>query len=180
MKKRRIAVIAFMLVAALTLGIGYAVLTDTLSIGADLTANTSGSAKEFDEDVKFLSVTPDAESAGKVSGEISADGDSITLSITEGALSTAGSSVKVTIVIENQSTEFDPTISAPAVAITGTDAAEFTVTTNWGTDPKVIDKSDGATHGQISFDLTITLNGSAVKARSARLDITFSATYNET
>ena len=179
MKKRRIAVVAFMLVAVLTLGIGYAVLTDTLTIGADLTANTSGSSKEFDADVQFASVTPDAASAGKVSGVISTDGDNITLTLTEGALSTAGSSVKVTIVIENQSTEFDPTISAPAIAITGTDAAEFEATTTWGDDPKVIAKSDGTDHGQISFDLVITLKGSAVKARSARLDITFSATYNE-
>jgi hypothetical protein len=181
MKKRRIAVIAFMLVAVMALGVGYAVLNDTLSIGADLTASTGASAKEFDEDVYFSKGEgKTTDDKAKVTSVVFTDSsDTATINFDANAFSTAGDTVTLVFTITNTSTEFNPTVSVPTIHITGTDASQFDATTDWGTSAKVIDKAVGGVNGEITFELTVKLLNSAAKARSARLDITFSASYND-
>lgn len=53
MKNRKIVVTAFLLVAVMLLGVGYAALTDTLTITGDLKTDTTVAMDEFDADVYF-------------------------------------------------------------------------------------------------------------------------------
>lgn len=62
MKNRRIVLIAFMLVAVLTMGIGFAAYSTTLAING--TTAVSAEAVEFTEDVQFTAVTSSNEAFG--------------------------------------------------------------------------------------------------------------------
>ncbi|MBO5879204.1 MAG: hypothetical protein J6Q68_01460 [Clostridia bacterium] len=53
MKKRRLAVVAFMLIAVLTIGVGYAALTDLLTIRGSVEINSSTANVAFDEKIYF-------------------------------------------------------------------------------------------------------------------------------
>ena len=53
MKKRRTMIVALILVATLTIGIGYANFTDELSANATANVNTDASKAAFDADVHF-------------------------------------------------------------------------------------------------------------------------------
>ncbi len=56
MKNRRIAICAFVLIAAMVVGIGYASLTDTLAVTGDLEMSQSSIQVALDEDVYFTGV----------------------------------------------------------------------------------------------------------------------------
>ena len=53
MKNRKIVIVAFLLIATLLLGIGYAALTDTLDITGSADVNVSDLEKEYEEDIYF-------------------------------------------------------------------------------------------------------------------------------
>lgn len=53
MFKRRSVIAAFLVVALLAVGVGFAAVSDTLSIGGMLQATKSGAETQFDVDVKF-------------------------------------------------------------------------------------------------------------------------------
>ena len=94
MKKKKLAVAAFVTAAALTLGIGYAALSDSMQI--DGTMNVNGGTA-FDADIYFTSA-----------GEVDATGYTATIatdkdkaSFTVSGLSGAGESVTIPFVISN-------------------------------------------------------------------------------
>ena len=66
MKNRRIVLIAFMLVAALTMGIGFAAYSTTLAVHG--TTAVSAEAIDFTQDVKFAGVTSSNEAFGTATG----------------------------------------------------------------------------------------------------------------
>ena len=53
MKNRRITLAAFLLIAVLVMGIGFAAVTDNLEINGEASANTTEATKDFDADVYF-------------------------------------------------------------------------------------------------------------------------------
>ena len=63
MKKRRIIILAFMLIAVMVVGIGFAAYSTTLTING--TTAVSAEALEFTEDVQFVSVTTSNEAFGR-------------------------------------------------------------------------------------------------------------------
>ena len=75
MKNRRIALIAFMLVAVLTMGIGFAAYSTTLAIHG--TTAVSAEAIEFTEDVQFTHAT----SSNEAFGTATADGQTATFTV---------------------------------------------------------------------------------------------------
>jgi hypothetical protein len=62
MKKRRIIILAFMLIAVMVVGIGFAAYSTTLAIHG--TTAVSAEALQFTEDVQFTSVTSSNEAFG--------------------------------------------------------------------------------------------------------------------
>ena len=64
MKNRRIVVVAFLLAAVMLLGVGYAVLTDTLDVTGSADVDVNGLNAEFEEDIYFSAAV-----ANKAAGE---------------------------------------------------------------------------------------------------------------
>ncbi len=99
MKNRRIAIVAFMLVATLTLGIGYAAITDVLDFQGTAKVTAQQASEAFDLDVYFSEVT--ASQDGSYTTRINADNnDKITFTITSG-LNGQGDKVVIPAVIAN-------------------------------------------------------------------------------
>ena len=59
MKNRKVIVTAFLLVAVMLLGVGYAAVSDTLNFGGDATISGDQAQHEFDVDVKITAVSED-------------------------------------------------------------------------------------------------------------------------
>lgn len=57
MKNRKFIVVAFMLVACMIVGVGYAVLTDTLNLEGDAEVSHTNAENAFDGDVYFSAVS---------------------------------------------------------------------------------------------------------------------------
>ena len=134
--KRRSIIALFLIVAMLTIGVGYANLTDTLTIASEATIKT------FDEYVHFVSAnTTNAEYA---TAEILTDDDTAKVTVTEDMHKFE--TVALTFVIEN-------TYSQPVdVSLTISDRNEnFTISPEWSS--QVIDP-DG---GTVTLTLNITL-----------------------
>ena len=101
MKKRRTAIIAFLLCACLAIGAGYATVTDTLVVNG--TANVKqATADDFDLDVYFTG-TPTVTTTGEGDEDsIAIDAENNDLAtITVNSLQTVGDVATFTIEIEN-------------------------------------------------------------------------------
>ena len=59
MRNRKVIVTAFLLVAVMLLGVGYAAVSDTLNFGGDATISGDQAQHEFDVDVKITAVSED-------------------------------------------------------------------------------------------------------------------------
>ncbi len=127
MKKRRFAIVAFLLCACLAIGAGYAALTDALSMTGYAEVKTTQSSSVFDEKIYFKSATAPTTAAGTTTGTSGVadtasvsgtDPDVATFSINSLALKDEYATF--TFVIENTS-EFDAniTISKQPTANTG-------------------------------------------------------------
>lgn len=92
MKNRRTTLIAFVLIAALCVGIGYAALTDTLTIGGTISAN----ANPLDAAVYFTSVDSfvksHSDATGVPSGTVTSN-DTISFTIPAQTLINEGDTV---------------------------------------------------------------------------------------
>ena len=60
-KNRRVVVVAFLLCAALLLGVGYATLTDLLTINGSAEVNQAAAQEAFNQDIYFLSAVADKD-----------------------------------------------------------------------------------------------------------------------
>ena len=137
MKNRKIVVVAFLLIAMLLLGIGYAALTDTLTINGDLKADTSVSQGEFDADIYFSATSVVKDDTGnQAASQILEGRDDAT--ITAKHFTTAGQTVIVKFTITNDSTEFASRLTPSTLVVTNGTEGEpgehtpvFTVKWSW-------------------------------------------------
>ncbi len=181
MKNRKIVVIAFLVVAAMLLGIGYAALTDTLTITGDLKADTSVSQPEFDADIYFSSTSVISDDTGnKAASQILEGRDDA--KITAQHFTTAGQTVKVKFTIANDSTEFAARLTPTVLTVTnGTEGTEnehesiFTVAWSWNensVDNSVFDLQPGQTK---DLWVTIVLDVTPTEAHTANFNVAFNA-----
>ena len=130
MKNRRIVIVAFLLVAVLVMGIGYAALTDNLFIKGEATLAATSAQSTFEEDIYFkdvdvLSTTGTVATADTV--VIGAtDNDSATFYIH--SLGQKNEYVVFKFTIANDSDEFDAVVSLDAGFPTTTDVNNFDIT----------------------------------------------------
>ncbi len=132
MKKRRIAIASFLLIAVLVMGIGFATLTDNLFIKGEASLATTSAQSDFDADVRFKAAvvventggtntaTPDSAVVGET------DKDSATFYVK--SLGKKDESVTFKFTIENVSDEFDAKITLDTGYPTTTDATNFDIT----------------------------------------------------
>ena len=99
MKKRRLVIVAFLLIAAIALGVGYATLSTTLVIDGVAAIKTDGAKTEYDEDVYFKSGTANATGIDGVT--IPTGGKTATVTID--SLKLEGNTATFTFVVESTS-----------------------------------------------------------------------------
>lgn len=136
MKNRKRVVVAFLLVAVLCLGIGYAALTDELTIGGTL--NLAGNnmenqeaAKEWDEDIYFLETITKQTAVGKADNSKytaernASDYDKIDVTVDKGCLSVKGDAIEFEATIKNDNTDYAAEITWDATTDITVDKDEF-------------------------------------------------------
>ena len=109
MKKRKVAVVSFLAAAALTCGIGYAVVSDTLDIQGTADVDIAGLNTEFNKDVYFLPGTENItiSDSTKATASINTDNND-KASFTVSGLLNENDSVSIIYTIQNDS---DHTVS---------------------------------------------------------------------
>ena len=175
MKNRKVIVTAFLLVAVMLLGVGYAAVSDTLDIQgtADITATDAG--ETLNEDVYFVgvmngSVQVDAITAADDLGYTahinSQDNDMAHFTIS--CLEKAGDSVTIVYVVKNDSTN-DVTL-----ALKNSTSTEpiFTVETELDNGATKIVPAGGTT----TVEVTVSLNADPTDAVTSAFTIGITAT----
>ena len=179
MKNRNTVIVAFLLVATMLLGIGYAELNDVLEINGTAAVSATAAEKVFDEDVYFSAVSDVTRtstntniSAGAATAEIDgSDSDKGTISIPDGVLMATGDKITVTYTIHNAG---DLAASVAKPVISNDNELYFTVTTNWGDEAKNL-----ASGANITVEVTIALVKTPVETQSAEFGISFNATSTD-
>ena len=124
MKQRKTVIVAFLLAAVLLLGVGYAALTDTLTIDGSAGVSYDDASEAFDEDIYFSKVI----SGTGCTAEINADPDTGTITVTDGALKEVGDEVIATYTIKSDS-DLPVTVTRPT--INNSNEEYFTVVDSW-------------------------------------------------
>ncbi len=169
MKNRKIVVVAFMLVAVLTLGVGYAALTDTLSLTGYANVGIEGATADFDSKIYFSSAEATSSTGTSATADTASvsttDADVASFSINKLALS--GQYSIFTFTVKNES-EFDATIAVTQQA-----------TANTGYFTTVVEFPNGTTvaaGGTLSFTVKTTLIENVTETVTANTTIKLSAT----
>ena len=166
MKKRRSLVISLLLVAALTLGIGYASLTDDLAITGSAAIDSNDAKSAFAEDVYF---TKAVVTEGRATAEIVADdnneaNDKVIITVPKGVLKGEGDSVICTLEISNVG-DLDALVTLDGVDVKNT--TYFQVTTSWD---KLGNQSTLAAKDNV--DLVVTIK--CIRTPTSDVSTTFS------
>ena len=148
MKNRKTVVVAFLLVAAMLLGVGYAALTDVLDINGSATINQSAAEDAFDMDVYFSAAVANEE--GNTASVNSNDNDKA--SFTVNTLKGKGDKATFTFTITNNG-DVDAEVTPTLGATDGNSNPEyFAVTSDWNGQAKTI-----AAGGSMTYTVTIEL-----------------------
>ena len=175
MKNKKKVVVAFLLVAVMLLGVGYAALTDTLTIIGNAHIDIDTANKTFDEKVYFSA----AEATSSTGTGTTADTASYTAddaTFTANKLATVGQKSVFTFTITNDS-NVDAIISVAATKLSG--AAN---PSNSNTDKFTVEYSypDGMNiaknGGTIDVVVTVTVKEPVTSATSATFGIEITAT----
>ena len=155
MKNRRNVVVAFLVVAVMLLGIGYAALTDTLDITGSADVNQSAAEEAFNEDIFFSAAV--ANDAGNTAS-VNADNND-KASFTAATLKGKGDKVSFTFTITNAGdvdAEVTPKLN---VTLGNTNPEYFSIVSDWDGATKTL-----AAHSEITYTLTVgVLRSSTVR-----------------
>lgn len=165
MKKEKRAVVAFLLVAILCLGIGFALLSDDLLIDGTFGWSKDAANEVFDDDVYFVNVndtevisvdsSSTCQDGTKITGVIGNDNngdasDKLTITVEAGAFCYGGEVATIKAKVQNDSPE---AVALAVGAVTyGVDDGLFTVTCTPAS------TTIGANNGTVELTITITLN----------------------
>ena len=148
MKNRRNVVVAFMLVAVMLLGVGYAALTDTLDINGTVDVNQSAAEEAFNEDIFFSAAA--ANEAGNTAS-VNADNNdkaSFTINTFKGKDDVA----TFTFTIKNNG-DVDANVTPKLNASLGnTNPEYFAIESDWDGATKLL-----AAGEEITYTLTVTM-----------------------
>lgn len=175
MKNRRLVIGAFLMVAVLSLGVGFAALSDTLSVGGNVAYNPEAAADEFNADVYFVSPAVDTgastcEKTDSIQVAVAADGadanDKLTITVGEDAFTSAGQVAVIKVTVQNDSTDAVSVSLDTAAANTMDIEGVFTIAVT-GVDTIEAD-------GEGVVTITITLN-KTVQVEDAPISLTLKA-----
>ena len=148
MKNRRNVVVAFMLVAVMLLGIGYAALTDVLDINGSVDVNQSAAEEAFNEDIYFSAAV--ANESGNTAS-VNADNNdkaSFTINTFKGKDDVA----TFTFTIKNDG-DVDANVAPRLNASLGnTNPEYFSIESDWDGETKLLKAGE-----TITYTLTVTM-----------------------
>ncbi len=139
MKNKRNVIVAFLLVAALCLGIGYAAITDDLYVAGTLNAQSNDFTDDVNDDIYFttaaISTTSTADSTNnKATAVIGADknehaNDQLTITVSDSAFTAQDQTLVVTVKVHNANTAQTASVAFGTPAVSS-DCFSVTVTTD--------------------------------------------------
>ena len=148
MKNRKIVVVAFLLIAMLLLGVGYAALTDVLDITGSADVNQSAAEEAYNEDIHFSAAV--ANQTGNTAS-VNADNND-KASFTASTLKGKDDEVTFTFTIVNEG-DVDAVVTPTLNAVTGNTTPEyFEITSDWDGSPKTL-----AAGASITYTVTVKL-----------------------
>lgn len=175
MKNRKFVVVAFLVVAAMLLGIGYAALTDTLTIIGNAHIDHDVANKTFDERIYFSAAEATSSTGtGTVADTASYSADDATY--TANKLALVNEQSVFTFTITNMS-NVDAVISVASTKLSGdvnpsnSNAEKFEVAYSYP-DGQTIAKNGGT----IDVVVTVTVKNPVTSATSATFGIELTAT----
>ena len=158
MKNRRTLVVAFLLVAVMMLGVGYAALTDVLDITGSADVNQSAAEEAFNTDIYFTAAVANEEGN---TASVNADNND-KASFTANTLKGKGDKATFTYTITNDGdldAEVTPRISS------NTNTQYFNVYSDWQGQAKVLKAGETVTY-TVTIELietpTVTIGGSCI------------------
>jgi uncharacterized repeat protein (TIGR01451 family) len=146
--KNRKGLIAFMLVAVMLLGIGYAALSDTLDITGSADVNQSAAEEAFNEDIYFSAAVANEEGN---TASINADNND-KASFTANTLKGKGDKVTFTFTIKNDGDVAATVTPKLNDTIGNTNSTYFDIKSDWEGRPKEL-----AAHSEITYTVTVEL-----------------------
>lgn len=145
MKNRKTVVVAFLLVAVMLLGVGYAALTDILTINGSAEVSQKAAEDAFNEDIYFSDAV-----ANEVDNQASVDdADNDKASFAANTLKGQGDTATFTFTINNAG---DVAATVTPVLESNDPEGYFTVTNDWADAAK-----DLAAGGEITYTITVEL-----------------------
>lgn len=164
MKNRKTVVVAFLLVAVMLLGVGYAALTDVLDITGSADVNQSAAEESFNEDIYFTGAV--ANESGNTAS-VNADNND-KASFTANTLKGAGDTATFTFTILNNG-DVDAVVT-PAIS-SNTNPTYFEITSDWAGQAK-----DLAAGQSLTYTVTVELLQTPTETISGSFVIELTAT----
>ncbi len=175
MKNRKTVVVAFLLVAVMLLGIGYAALTDTLTIIGNAHIDVDTANKTFDEKIYFSAAEATSTTGSGTTADIASfNADDATF--TANKLATVGEKSIFTFTITNDS-NVDAVISIADTKLSGSEnpsnsnPQKFTVEYSYPQGMNIAKQG-----GTITVVVTVTVKEPVTSATSATFGIELTAT----
>ena len=184
MKNRKFVVAAFLLAAAMLLGVGYAALTDTLDITGSADINVTDMEKAYEDDIYFVTAVAldpddDDQTVNPNTASVNSQNND-KASFSAKSLSKKGDKAKFTFTIANTSVHtvtVEPKLNASAG---NTNPTWFKITSDWNGAAQTIAASDGTTAKTITYTVTIELLQDPTEAVSGSFLIELVATAGTT
>lgn len=167
MKNRKTVVVAFLLLAVMLLGVGYAALTDVLDITGSADVNQSAAEEAFNEDIYFSAAV--ANQTGNTAS-VNADNND-KASFTANNLKGKGDTATFTFTIKNNG-DVDATVT-PKIS-SNTNATYFGVSSDWAGQTKDLKAGE-----EITYTVTIELLETPTETISGSCIIELTATSVE-
>ena len=170
MKNRKLVIVAFLLVAMMLLGVGYAALSDTLDITGTADINRSAAEEAFNDDVHFSDAV--ANQVGNTAS-VNSDNDD-KASFTANTLKGKDDEVTFTFTIVNDGDReavVTPTLHA---SLGNTKPEYFEISSDWDGQPKTL-----AAGGTLTYTVTVKLIKTPIETISGSFLIELTAVTTE-
>ena len=150
MKNRKTVVVAFLLVAVMLLGVGYAALTDTLDITGSADVNISDLEKEFEDDIYFSSAIALGDNTTNTASVNADNNDKASFSAKE--LVKKDDKAEFVFTIKNDSAHTVSVTPKLNATLGNTNTEYFSIVSDWDGSTKTI-----APQSEITYKVTVTL-----------------------
>ena len=156
MKKRNLVIVVFMLIAAMTLGVGYAALTATLTVTGDAQYDKNASDNAFEEDLIFTNAEQvgfgSAYTVGTLEDSCSASAQTATFSVKTLATTSDAAVFEYTITNNN-----NVAANLSVEALNADSTANPTEMTSFDVDYAFSSTTVAANGGTVTLTVTVSL-----------------------